>query len=259
MNITIKDRVAEGDDIFSVEHLEDGRIRLIPTPDAVIEQGTPINKALLQPLVDISPNVYNIDFDIMTGGEISFSEGQSASDLYNDISSGKPVIVTKNNDAFFVPTVRIAGMYILTCVSSYSIHWSFLLGEFSASAVQQEDYALDFVVDAGSSGSWKYRKWFGGRMEAWGVVELTATSRQSNNEIPGTSQVTASCALPNGMLSTDIEYCELSARDYRIFGNMTSVSSVLWGRFTTYESFANSLTLNSSTIPANAMIIGRWK
>ena len=259
MNITIKDRIAEGDDIFSVEQLEDGRIRLIPTPDAVIEQGTPINKALLQPLVDISPNVYNIDFDISTGGEISFSEGQSASALYNDISSGKPVIVTKNNEMFFVPTFLLLGRYILTCTSTYGMQWSFGLGQSSASAVQKEDFALDFVVDEGSSGSWKYRKWFGGKMEAWGIVELTATSRQSNNEITGTSQVTASCALPDGMLSTDIEYSELSARDYRIFGNMTSVSNVLWGRFTTYESFANSLTLNSSTIPANAMIIGRWK
>ena len=48
----IKDRVAVGDDIFIVEDLGDNRIRLIPAPTQVLEPGTPINKALLQPIED---------------------------------------------------------------------------------------------------------------------------------------------------------------------------------------------------------------
>ena len=48
----IKDRVAVGDDIFQVEGLGDNRIRLIPTPTHVSEPGTPVNKALLQPIED---------------------------------------------------------------------------------------------------------------------------------------------------------------------------------------------------------------
>ena len=52
----IKDRVAVGDDIFIVEdlgnHLGNNRIRLIPAPTHVSEPGTPINKALLQPIED---------------------------------------------------------------------------------------------------------------------------------------------------------------------------------------------------------------
>lgn len=48
----IKDRVAVGDDIFQVEDLGNNRIRLIPAPTHVSEPGTPINKALLQPIED---------------------------------------------------------------------------------------------------------------------------------------------------------------------------------------------------------------
>ena len=48
----IKDRIAVGDDIFQVEDLGDNRIRLIPAPTQVLEPGTPINKALLQPIED---------------------------------------------------------------------------------------------------------------------------------------------------------------------------------------------------------------
>ncbi len=48
----IKDRVAIGDDIFEVEDLGNGKIRLIPSPVDVPEMGTPINKDLLQPIED---------------------------------------------------------------------------------------------------------------------------------------------------------------------------------------------------------------
>ena len=41
-----------GDDIFIVEDLGNNRIRLIPTPTHVSEAGTPVNKALLQPIED---------------------------------------------------------------------------------------------------------------------------------------------------------------------------------------------------------------
>ncbi len=48
----IKDRIAEGDDIFQVEDLGDNRIRLIPSPTHVWEPGTPVNKGLLQHMED---------------------------------------------------------------------------------------------------------------------------------------------------------------------------------------------------------------
>ena len=70
---TIKDRVAVGDDIFIVEDLGNNRIRLIPAPTHVSEAGTPVNKALLQPIEDelgrlSSINTYTqLDYFINSG------------------------------------------------------------------------------------------------------------------------------------------------------------------------------------------------
>lgn len=75
----IRDRIAEGDNCFRIEYLSDKRIRLIPAPDEVVEVGTDINKALLQPMEDsiawlmnqmfneITANPFMIDFDNLTG------------------------------------------------------------------------------------------------------------------------------------------------------------------------------------------------
>ncbi len=75
----IKDRVAIGDNCFYMEQLGDGRIRLTPAPDSVTEEGTDINKALLQPIEDnvvwlmnrvfndITSNPFNIQFENLDG------------------------------------------------------------------------------------------------------------------------------------------------------------------------------------------------
>lgn len=75
----IKDRVAVGDDCFYMEHLPDGRVRLIPAPDSVTEVGTDINKALLQLIEDrvvwlmnrvfddITANPFNLTFETLDG------------------------------------------------------------------------------------------------------------------------------------------------------------------------------------------------
>ena len=75
----IKDRVAIGDDCFYMEQLDDGRVRLIPAPTQVIEEGTDINKALLQSMEDritwlmnsifnnISKNPFTIEFKSIDG------------------------------------------------------------------------------------------------------------------------------------------------------------------------------------------------
>ncbi len=49
---TIVDRVATGDDIFIMEDLGNGRVRLRPDPTEVSEVGTPINAEYLQPIED---------------------------------------------------------------------------------------------------------------------------------------------------------------------------------------------------------------
>ena len=69
---TIKDRVAVGDDIFLVEDLGNNRIRLIPTPTHVSEAGTPVNKALLQPIEDyLATGVVPVERNIKAGDGLS--------------------------------------------------------------------------------------------------------------------------------------------------------------------------------------------
>ena len=48
----IKDRIALGDNKYIITDLGDGRVLLTPTPDNVIEEGTAINRELLQVMED---------------------------------------------------------------------------------------------------------------------------------------------------------------------------------------------------------------
>lgn len=72
----IKDRIAVGDDIFLIEELGDGRVRLIPAPDSVTESGTPMNKAFFQVIEDRVVWLMNrLDDDIASNPfRISFSD-----------------------------------------------------------------------------------------------------------------------------------------------------------------------------------------
>ena len=61
-----------GDDIFLVEDLGNNRIRLIPTPTHVSEAGTPVNKALLQPIEDyLATGVVPVERNIKAGDGLS--------------------------------------------------------------------------------------------------------------------------------------------------------------------------------------------
>ena len=81
---TITDRIAEGDDRFTIEKVgvdENGKdiYKLTPKPISVTEPGTDINKALLQLIEDrvvllmnsvfngISSNPFNITFESLDG------------------------------------------------------------------------------------------------------------------------------------------------------------------------------------------------
>ena len=68
----IKDRVAVGDDIFVIENLGDNRIKLIPAPTHVSEPGTPVNKALLQPIEDyLATGVVPVERTITAGNGLT--------------------------------------------------------------------------------------------------------------------------------------------------------------------------------------------
>ena len=75
----ILDRVAVGDDCFYLVDLGDGRHQLIPAPDDVVQEGTNVNKELLQLIEDrvvwllnrvfddITANPFNITFNTLDG------------------------------------------------------------------------------------------------------------------------------------------------------------------------------------------------
>lgn len=92
---TIKDRVAVGDDCFYMEHLPDGRIKLIPAPDNVSEPGTDINRELLQLIEDrvvlimnrlfddIITNPFNITFSSLDGVVVTDTVGVEVTGVWN--------------------------------------------------------------------------------------------------------------------------------------------------------------------------------
>lgn len=118
---------------------------------------------------------------------------------------------------------------------------------------------VDSIVEEGTDGSWNYRKWSSGRMEAWGTISLTVTEKTALS-ISSMTHVTAECKFPSGMLSSGIEYCSLCPKNWYIISAMASTSSTtLWGRFATWTARADDMTVNSTTLLASAMLIGKWK
>lgn len=87
----IKDRIAVGDDIFMIEELGDGRVRLIPSPDSVTEVGTAINKELLQPIEDGVVWLKNRLYDDITSNPFSIT--------FSDLSGLKVVGVWNENES----------------------------------------------------------------------------------------------------------------------------------------------------------------
>lgn len=82
MDIEIKDRVAVGDNKYTMRTLGDGRVELIPSPDSVQEPGTPLDKALLQPIVD---SVHNV---LMNTSDYVVEQGTSGVWTYRKWNSG---------------------------------------------------------------------------------------------------------------------------------------------------------------------------
>lgn len=63
----IRDRIALGDNKYYMEQLGDGRIMLIPAPDQIIEEGTDVNRELLQSMEDRITMLMNRVFSNITG------------------------------------------------------------------------------------------------------------------------------------------------------------------------------------------------
>ncbi len=107
----IKDRVAVGDDIFIVEDLGNNRIRLIPAPTHVSEAGTPVNKALLQPIEDyLATGVVPVERTITAGNGLT---GGGSLTTNRTLSLGTPSTIspdTTNNVTSTSHTHAVSGL-----------------------------------------------------------------------------------------------------------------------------------------------------
>ena len=84
----IKDRIAIGDNKYYMETLADGRVMLTPAPDVVVENGTDINKELLQLMEDRIILLMNRVFNKLTQNPflIKFTtfEGLTGNGVWNE-------------------------------------------------------------------------------------------------------------------------------------------------------------------------------
>ena len=87
----IKDRIALGDNKYYMEQLSDGRIMLTPAPDTVVEEGTDINRELLQIMEDRIVLLMNRVFGNVTGNpfimRFNSLEGLEVEGVWNESAS----------------------------------------------------------------------------------------------------------------------------------------------------------------------------
>lgn len=77
----ILDRIAVDDDIFTIEYISNNKMKLIPSPTSIIEEGTNINKALLQPIEDNMALIVNNNF-IISNKQLTFVQDPNHQSLY---------------------------------------------------------------------------------------------------------------------------------------------------------------------------------
>lgn len=113
---TIKDRIAVGDDIFTVTDLGGGKIKLAPAPQEVSEAGTDVNAALLQPLEDarvehaaaiadlqkLSPPAFYVTVTPATSGDTSTgTSDKTDAEIYAAYAAGRPVFCRVASEGHF--------------------------------------------------------------------------------------------------------------------------------------------------------------
>ena len=112
--------------------------------------------------------------------------------------------------------------------------------------------AVDYVVEQGTSGDWKYRKWNSGKAEAWVNSSATiAISTASGSIYFGNTSISIPSAI--GFLTithANIEYVGAEGTWTKLTSRSTSAISF---------SFASSISRSSSARTICGYVVGTWK
>ena len=143
------DRVAVGDNKFLMSETEDGRVILEPSPDNVIKEGTPLNRATLQPLFDNefdSAFVFNLSDD----DTVTPANGKTIAEFFNAVQNNHNTVAygVKNGilRTIFTPEVVLLNQVILVQSTSsqyWKVHW--LLNETKMERLDDYYLAPGFV------------------------------------------------------------------------------------------------------------------
>lgn len=116
------------------------------------------------------------------------------------------------------------------------------------------DHEIDFVVDAGVSGIWSYRKWYSGKAECWGLVSKTVTNWGSNEW--GGVYNCANVSLPFGFVEVSVALANVaSGTTYApAYGDP---AEILGAGVATFN--CNLPGTGSKSFKTSMLVVGRWK
>jgi hypothetical protein len=175
----IKDRIAVGDNIFLMENLGGNLVRLIPQPTEVIEPGTDINKALLQPLANAVEQT-STDLENLDAGTLP---NTNAIQVYNitsaHYSDNKYEIELPYDRCYFIFTQQLRGTarprlksWGVICKNTNQI---MNIGTDSSSGGStSNDQTMPLIVDIATNGY---------------IVGITTASIDSNHKVVYIAQV----------------------------------------------------------------------
>lgn len=119
--------------------------------------------------------------------------------------------------------------------------------DYSLVDVPSRSDPVDWIIDQGTSGSWKYRKWHSGKVEAWtrwvvGTVAITTASPSYGGYRSGE----LTCPIPSGIFTT--APFTVGSKTYSQGGWLAHIRSASATSITAYMSCATSMTITNQTI-----------
>lgn len=117
----VKDRIAQGDNKYIIQELENGKSALVHSPDLVSEKGTPFNKATIQPLFDAEYNSTAFVFNISSSNEATPVGEKTFAEFFEAITKGYNAIgygIRTSEQTVLRPIGMMSDALVLLCETS---------------------------------------------------------------------------------------------------------------------------------------------